>query len=114
MLRLRSFPITSRSRTKFAVAWISIVEGWTGTMMECARATISCRRRPDAPAGPSITSWRVPSGTCMPMLRRPVFCGAALAPWILGARSTRSRSQLSDEPCGSKSMTAVGIRFAAK
>ena len=65
---------------KFAVAWMSIAEGATGIRMQCARDSISCSARPEAPAGASMMSWRVSAGTCMPMLRRPVFCGAALAP----------------------------------
>jgi hypothetical protein len=94
-------PRSSRSRTKLAVAWMSMAEGCTGITMQLARDSMSCSSRPEAPAGASMISWRVPSGTCRPKLRRPTFCGAALAPWIFGASGSRTRSQLSVEPCWS-------------
>ena len=87
---------------KFAVAWMSIDDGATGIRMQFVRESISCSRRPEAPAGASITSCRVSSGTRMSRLRRrPGFAGAAFAPWILARSSGRWRSQLRLEPCGS-------------
>ncbi len=86
---------------KFAVAWMSIADGATGMRIECARSSISCSTIPDAPAGASMINCSVLAGTCICTVRRPVFCGAALAPWILAACSGRCRSQLRLEPCGS-------------
>jgi hypothetical protein len=86
---------------KLAVAWISIADGATGMMSAWARASISCSMRPVTPAGASMMSCCVDAGTCMLMVRKPVFCGAAFAPWMRGAWGGRTRSQLSVEPCGS-------------
>src|SRR5882672_992059 len=48
----------------------------------------------DAPAGASMISCSVLAGTCICTVRRPVFCGAPLAPWIFAACRGRVRSQL--------------------
>ena len=50
---------------KFEEAWMSMAEGTTGTMTECARSIISCSMTPWAPAGASMMSWRVSGGTYM-------------------------------------------------
>ena len=70
--------------------------------MQFVLESISCRSSPEAPAGASITSCRVSSGTRMSMLRmRPGFAGAALAGWMRVRCIGRWRSQLRLEPCGS-------------
>jgi hypothetical protein len=81
MLFARMRPAIKRSRMKFAVAWMSMADGATGITMQFVRPSISCSTRPAAPAGASITSCRVSSGTRMSKLRmRPGFAGAAFAP----------------------------------
>ena len=69
-----------RSRMKFSVARMSMIEGTTGTTTLCERSTISCSSKPEAPAGASMISCCVCGGTNISKLRRrPYFSGAPFA-----------------------------------
>ena len=115
MLRNRTWPTSSSSLMKFAVACTSIDDGATGIKIDCVRARRSCSSNRPGPAGASMMSCCVSRGISRRPFAKPEPRRVARsAPWILRASLLRCCSQFRLEPWGSKSAIVVVMSRDAK